>query len=261
MKTVRGLSGLVLGVSLAGTALPQLAAAQDAKPVSTEAHAAEAREAKDANYEIRTFTLVNAVDERDFNDIQTALRQVIIHARLYAVPTEKKIVFSASPSDLTAAQKLITELDQPKKVYRLTYTITDTDGGKRIGTQHFAIILIAGGKTDLKQGSKVPVATGSFDTENATHPTNTQVQYLDVGLEIEAYLEGAEDGVKLRSKIIQSSVADEHSSVGLPDPVIRQTALEGTASLTPGKPLILGSIDIPGSTRHQDVEVVAELVK
>jgi hypothetical protein len=28
----------------------------------------------------------------------------------------------------------------------------------------------------------------------------------------------------------------------------------------PGKPLVLGSMDIPGSTRHLDVEVVMEVV-
>ena len=246
MKINQDTCSFVLGVSLAAIALPHLAVAQDTKEVPNE---------------VRTFTLANTLDTNDFSDVQTALRQVLPRARLYAVPTEKKIVFSGSPSEIAAAQKLITELDQPKKLYRVTYTITDLDGGKRIGTQHFALILVAGGKTDLKQGSRVPVATGSFDTDNAMHPTNTQVQYLDVGLEIEARLEGAEDGVKLSSKIIQSSIAEEHSSVGLQDPVIRQTALEGSTSLTPGKPLILGSIDIPGSMRHQDVDVVAELVK
>jgi hypothetical protein len=31
--------------------------------------------------------------------------------------------------------------------------------------------------------------------------------------------------------------------------------------LTLGKPLVLGSLDMPGTTRHMDVEVVGELVK
>jgi hypothetical protein len=31
--------------------------------------------------------------------------------------------------------------------------------------------------------------------------------------------------------------------------------------LANGKPLILGSLDVPGNTRKQEIEVVAELVK
>jgi len=37
--------------------------------------------------------------------------------------------------------------------------------------------------------------------------------------------------------------------------------LEGTSALTLGKPLILGSLDIPGTTRKQEIAVVSELVK
>jgi hypothetical protein len=42
------------------------------------------------------------------------------------------------------------------------------------------------------------------------------------------------------------------------EPVIRQSVLEGTSVITPGKPLNLGAIDFTGSTRHMDIEVVAE---
>ncbi|HSV90313.1 MAG TPA: hypothetical protein VLH80_04415, partial [Nitrospiraceae bacterium] len=69
------------------------------------------------------------------------------------------------------------------KTYRLTYTLTETDGGKRVGTQHFAMIVVSGGKTVLKQGNRVPLVTGSVSTSGGAQ---TQVQYLDVGLNIDA---------------------------------------------------------------------------
>ena len=50
------------------------------------------------------------------------------------------------------------------KTYRLTYTLTETDGGKRVGTQHFAMIVVSGRKTVLKQGNRVPLVTGSVST-------------------------------------------------------------------------------------------------
>jgi len=46
--------------------------------------------------------------------------------------------------------------------------------------------------------------------------------------------------------------------VGKNDPVVRQTTLSTTALLNPGKPVMLGALDIPGSTRHLEVEVVLE---
>jgi hypothetical protein len=42
------------------------------------------------------------------------------------------------------------------------------------------------------------------------------------------------------------------------EPVIRQTVLEGTSAMKAGKPLTLGSLDVEGTTRHIDIEVVAE---
>ena len=37
--------------------------------------------------------------------------------------------------------------------------------------------------------------------------------------------------------------------------------IEATSDLTPGKTLVLGSLDIPGTTRHQEIEAVAEPVQ
>lgn len=145
------------------------------------------------------------------------------------------------------------------KTYRLTYTFTELDGGKRVGTQHFSVIVTSGSQTTLKQGSKIPVVTGTYNAGVAG--TQTQMTYLDVGQNIDAFLEESVDGMKLRSKIEQSSIAEEKSSVGAQDPIVRQTVLVGTLILTPGKPVVLGSLDIAGTTRHLDVEVVMEGVR
>jgi len=67
--------------------------------------------------------------------------------------------------------------------------------------------------------------------------------------------------LRLHTKVEQSKVADEKSTVGIQDPVIRQTTLDATSTLAPGKPVVLGTIDVPGSTRKQEIEVVSELVR
>ena len=87
------------------------------------------------------------------------------------------------------------------------------------------------------------------------------MQYLDIGLNIEASINGYLNGATLRTKIEQSSLAEEKSGVGAEDPVIRQAVFEGSATLMQGKPLTLGSLDIPGTTRHQEIEVVSEQIR
>ena len=155
------------------------------------------------------------------------------------------------------ARPSVDVIQSAPKTYRVTYTLTETDGAKRIGTQHFTVVVVTGGKTTLKQGSKVPVSTGVYNA--GTSGTQTQFTYLDVGLNIDASLEESVDGVRLNSKVEQSTIAE--SAIGPQDPIVRQTVLMGTSILTLGKPLVLGSLDVPGSTRHMDVEVVMEAVK
>jgi type II secretory pathway component GspD/PulD (secretin) len=208
----------------------------------------------------KTFYFNYATGQNDLNEIVTAIRNIgSPYAKIYPVMGQKAVVVRVIPEDLAMIQKMLDELDRPKKVYRLTYTINEMDGGKRIGTQHFAMVLTSGQRTQMKQGSKVPVVTGANNKDSGT--MENVVSYLDIGMNFDATLEESANGVSLRTKVEQLSLAEEKSGVGVQDPVIRQTALEGTSFLVPGKPLVLGSVDIPGSTRHLDVEVVMEQVK
>ncbi len=237
-------AAIVLAAMLSG----QRATAQE-----TESKTATIRTELDQG--TQTFFLKDVTQVNDINDITTDLRNVLIRAKIYAVASDNAITVRATPEDLQQAQKLIAELDRPKKVYRVTFTITESDGGRKSGAQHFSLIATEGNKSYVKQGNRVPIVTGSFDKDGAG-PT-TQIQYLDVGINIEA----AVNGVGLRSKIEQTSVSDEKSNVGIQDPLVRQTTMEATSSFVPGKAVALGSIDIPGTTRHQDIEFVAELVQ
>jgi hypothetical protein len=203
----------------------------------------------------QTLYLTNLTQPNDADDLVKDLRNMLSKAKLMYVPSQSAISIRASAEDIALAQKILSDLDKTKKIYRLTYTMTERDGGKTIGVQHFSIVVASGSKTDLKLGSRVPVGTNS----SAQGPN--EVTYLDVGQEIEASLDGYFDGVRLRTRVVQSGIAEERSGIGTQDPIIRQTTLEGTSTLVQGKPLVLGSLDVPGSTRHQEVEVVSELVR
>jgi hypothetical protein len=217
----------------------------------------QAVEAKSTPDTYQTFYLTNLTQQNDANDLVGDLRNMLPRSKMIYVPSQSAISFKGSAEDMALAQKILADLDKTKKIYRLTYTMTERDGGKTIGVQHFSIVVASGSRTDFKQGSRVPISVAT----NAAPGSNAEITYIDIGQEIEASLDGYLDGVRLRTKVVQSSIAEDKAGVGTQDPVIRQTTLEGTSTLVQGKPLVLGSLDIPGSTRHQEVEVVSELVR
>jgi type II secretory pathway component GspD/PulD (secretin) len=215
--------------------------------------------------ETQTFYLKNASQSADANEIIAALRNMLPpEAKVYLVVSQDAVIIRSTPEQLVLAQKLLNDLDLPKKTYRLTYTVTEVDAGKRVGTQHFAMVTALGQNIQLKQGSKVPVATGSYNATATTgdHPSpagvQTQNTYIDVGMSFDATLSAMGDGAMLKSDVDQSSLAPETSGVGPQDPIVRQTELRGVYYLTAGKPLVIGSLDIPGTTRRLDIEVLME---
>ena len=200
-------------------------------------------------------TLKNMTDQRGMNDVQTALRNMLPRARIYGVQSRGAISLSGTAEETELARKIVAELDQPAMNYELTFTITDTDAGKQTGLQRLTMVIVPGARMVMKQGARVPIMTGSY--KEGSGEENSQVQYQDVGLSIEANM----DGMSLHTKVVQTSPSEEPSGMGAKDPVVRQSVLEVTTNLTQGKPLALGSLDIPGSTRHQNVELAVEAVQ
>ena len=248
----------VLGIS--GTVSLAAAQAVNAFPrAESQMPKADADYSRNINLDpVKTFYLKASSGVNDANETVAALRQMFdpFSTKIYLVPSINAIVMRGTPESLVTAQKILNEIDRPKRVYRLIYTITESDSGKRLGIQHFSLALVPGGRTALKNGSKVPVATGSFTSSNSSQ--QTQFTYLDVGLNFDASLDEASNGFKLKSKVEQSSATEDKLISGVQEPLVRQSVLEGTLFLTPGKPLMLGSLDIAGSTRHLDVEVTLE---
>ena len=203
-----------------------------------------------------TLYLTNLTGNREANDAVTDLRNMLPKAKIYRVESANAISLYATPEDIAKAQKILADIDRPRKTYRLTYTIGD--GSAQSGAQHFVMIVSAGNKTMLKQGTRVPIVTGTSGTGSEQ---STQVQYMDIGMNLDATLEGHGDAMRLHTKFEQSSVAEEKSNVGIQDPVIHQSVLEGESAIEMGKPVVLGSVAMPGSGKSVEVSVVAEAVK
>lgn len=203
---------------------------------------------------VQTFFLKNAAAQQDLNDIQTGLRNLLPRAKIYGIATDDAITIRATDEDIEAAQRYIAEVDRPKKAYRVTYRITDVKDGKHMPPHNIVVLVTEQGKTVVRQGNRVPILTA---TEDSDAHQNSQVQYLDAGLNLEAAIFGPQ----LHTKLELSAISDEKSSVGMQDPIIRQTLFEGSSPLPLGKPMLLGVLDVPGSTNQQEIEVSAELVQ
>jgi type II secretory pathway component GspD/PulD (secretin) len=208
---------------------------------------------------VHTFYLHNARQQNDANELYTAIRQLLPpEAKSFFVPSQMAIEICAPAEQVALVQKLVNDLDHPKKNYRLTYTVTEMDGAKRVNVQHFSMVVAPGQQTVLKEGSRVPVATGSFGNSGTT--TQTQFTYIDIGMNFNSTVQEVQDGVILLTSVDRSSVAEEKSAVGPQDPVVRQATFKGTVSLSAGKAIKLGSLDMADSTRHLELEVMMELL-
>jgi type II secretory pathway component GspD/PulD (secretin) len=243
------------------TSLRRLAATAAAAAllgIAVSANAAD--EDKTAAPVCRTFYLHNVTDSHDANDLTNALRNMVPRASLYLTATAGAITVRGTDAEIATIQQVIADLDRPRKTWRLTYTVTEIDGGKSSDPQRFTLTVAEGAKTFLKQGTRVPIVTGKYETDKSTGP-ETQVQYVDVGLNVEATLEGFQDGLRLKTKFEQSALADAKPGISADDPVIQQTTMETTSALVPGKEVSLGSVAEPNSPHHVQVSVTAEAVK
>ncbi len=214
---------------------------------------------RNAPTETRTYHLANVSQQNDANEIMVAIRNLTCPGtKIYLVASQNAILIEAPASQLALAEKILQDLDHSRKAYRLLFTITEIDNDKTISTQHVSMVAVIGLHASIKEGDKIPVATGSY-TENSA--AQTQFTYIDVGMNFDATLTQQANGVSLESKVEHSSVGPSNTIAGVQEPVIRQTVLQGTSLLTVEKPVMLGSIDVPNTARRFDIAVVLQLIK
>jgi general secretion pathway protein D len=271
---------------------------------------------------VQTFYLSNTSQTNDLNDIQTALRNVLTNAKLYAVPSQNAIVMRATPDELLLARKLVDDLDKARpevvvdvavlevnrnkernlgiilpqqisaSLQGTTTTTTTPTTGTTTGTtttttssnngltlnnlgnlnannvamtistatanllltdndtrvlQNPRIRATDGQKADLKVGSKIPIATGSYQTGAATAVVsslvNTQFQYQDVGVEIEITPTIHYDrDVTLKLKMAISQQSGTVSLSGINEPIFSQRTVDQTIRLKEGEASIMGGL-------------------
>jgi len=142
--------------------------------------------------------------------------------------------------------------------YKVDVRIRDgSDAASRNG-RRYTMLIDAGGRGTFRVGERVPVATGSFQpgAAGASPLVNTQFTYLDTGVNIDSRLQ-EDNGKVLLSSTVDISMIVEHKQPGtqiLPNPTVAQVRLDVNATLVPGKPAVVASIDDPVTQRKLEVE-------
>jgi general secretion pathway protein D len=165
---------------------------------------------------------------------------------------------SSSSSSTTNTNPLSVTLNNLKHLSTADYSITLpgaaaeavlTDNNTKI-IQDPEIRVTDGEKAVLKIGQRVPVATGSTQAatgvgagSSVASLVNTQFQYIDVGVNIEAQPRVHPDGgVSMKLSVEVSSVQTFQTIGGVSEPVINQRKIEHEVRLKDGEVNILGGL-------------------
>jgi hypothetical protein len=136
--------------------------------------------------------------------------------------------------------------------YRLDFTITEIEDGKRINARQYSLNVNTGDHDDLKIGTRVPVEV-----------KQGEMQYLDLGTNISADLRERDNGLALEVRAQMSNFAtpENQAKPGNSMPLLREMRINASTVLSPGRPTIVGSVDDPNSKRQFQLEVTATKLK
>ena len=166
---------------------------------------------------------------------------VIMSAFLVAVSARSQQ--SEGPKPTPEAEKVL-------GAYRLDYTLSELEDGKKINTRQYSMHSQARDWGEIKIGSRVPVET-----------KGEEWQYLDVGTNLKCRVVDQADTTSLGSNV-SLAVHVDLSSFAIPEqqgqnmhPTIRQMRIDASTIATLGKPMVLGVVDDPNSKRQYQLEV------
>lgn len=176
------------------------------------------------------------------------------------------LVLAATWGGRALAQESNSSQDQAKApepaphFYHLEFVVQETGAdGKPTNSRTYSGT-VSTSRTDrgfsMRTGSRVPVATGTDNNKN------TQFQYLDVGVNIdarEAHEEGEKLSLSLNAEI--SSLAGTQTISGVNEPVVRQNRWQAAVLVPIGKPTVVFTSDVLDSKGGMQLVVTATAVK
>lgn len=141
-----------------------------------------------------------------------------------------------------------------KNTYRVELTIKELDGNKQVNSRRYLMNVIEKEWGQVRSQSRVPVP--------AIGGGSTMFQYENVNMNIDCRPETVGEDVQLGIRVQSKGLANPGGALeATMSPVTREEQLNVTATITPGKPTLVGSIDDVTSTHRFEIEVTATKVK
>jgi hypothetical protein len=144
--------------------------------------------------------------------------------------------------------------------YKVDLLLSEMEDGKRLNTRSYSMLIQSDDTGRIRQGNRVPINVGNIappSSSNMSAYAVTQIQYTDVGMNIDCRLNEREQRVLLNTTVEISSVAPEQgTSAALSNPVIRQARYQIPAIVQPGKQTVLTSVDEFDSKKRMQIEVL-----
>ncbi|HEY6348770.1 MAG TPA: hypothetical protein VI636_05110 [Candidatus Angelobacter sp.] len=145
-----------------------------------------------------------------------------------------------------------------EKIYKVNFLVYEMEDGKRINERSYSMpVASVDGKprdSSIRVGTRVPITTGG----------EKQVQYIDVGLNIDCNVTEQGDrfilhgNLELSSFALPEQGADPRSGG---NPVLRQIRQSFTTLVSPGKPTLVTTMDDINSKKRLQVEVTATRIE
>jgi hypothetical protein len=138
--------------------------------------------------------------------------------------------------------------------YRLDFTIFELEDGKKINSRQYSMDMGSFEQNTTKIGTRVPVTV-----------KGDEYQYIDIGTSIWCRLRDRKDiswlndDIMLNTKMEVSNFANPEQQSERP--VIRQMQIEASTIATPGKAMVVGTVDDPNSKRQFQLEVTVTKLK
>jgi len=139
------------------------------------------------------------------------------------------------------------------------------EDSKRVNTRNYSLLIQGDDTGRIRQGNRVPINVGNIAPPSSSNPSAfavTQIQYTDVGMNIDCRLSEREQRVFLYTTVDISSLVPEQNAPGaLSNPVIRQARYQIPAIIQPGKQTVLTTVDELDSKRRMQIEVLVTKIQ
>jgi len=174
------------------------------------------------------------------------------------------LLLSAVPLQLIAQESHATQT--PQHFYRLKLVVKElSDTGAVTNSRTYQATVSTGENLPdqvIKTGSRIPIATGSYSGPSSPSISNTQFQYVDLGIDMDVRrVVEVSEGLAFHLKAEITSTAKYSEIAGVNEPVIRQNTWFSDVLVPAGKPTIVYSSDDLDTKGKTQVEVTATPVE